>query len=90
MHEATKRGAWDNIRALVFGLYISSASDEGDLMSARGMAAISEAKVAELLGYVTSILSGMESGEFLIFSPLLLSESTYTLRNLIVPYRASQ
>ncbi|KAJ8077034.1 hypothetical protein PM082_001457 [Marasmius tenuissimus] len=49
LHEATKRGAWDNIRALVFGLYISSASDEGDLMSAKGMAVISEAKVAELL-----------------------------------------
>ncbi|KAL0562713.1 hypothetical protein V5O48_019368, partial [Marasmius crinis-equi] len=49
LHEATKRGAWDNIRALVFGMYISSAADEGDLMSARGMAAISEAKVAELM-----------------------------------------
>ncbi|KAG7090865.1 hypothetical protein E1B28_009946 [Marasmius oreades] len=49
LHNATKRGAWDNIRALVFGMYISSAADEGDLMSARGMSGISEAKVAELM-----------------------------------------
>ncbi|KAF9264203.1 hypothetical protein L218DRAFT_1076750 [Marasmius fiardii PR-910] len=49
LHEATKRGAWDNIRALVFGMYISSAADEGDLLSAKGMSVISEAKVAELM-----------------------------------------
>jgi hypothetical protein len=37
--------------ALVFGLYLSSATDgEGDLMSARGMQDLGEAKLAELLG----------------------------------------
>ncbi len=51
LHRATGRGAWDSIRAFVYGLYLSSASDgEGDLLSARGMQTLSEAKIAELLG----------------------------------------
>lgn len=51
LHRETGRGAWDSIRAFVYGLYLSSAADgEGDLMSARGMQTLSEAKIAELLG----------------------------------------
>ncbi|KAI0298558.1 hypothetical protein BC826DRAFT_1090691 [Russula brevipes] len=44
-------GAWDSIRAFVYGLYLSSATDsEGDLLGARGMQTLSETKIAELLG----------------------------------------
>lgn len=51
LHRETGRGAWDSIRAFVYGLYLSSATDgEGDLLSARGMQTLSEAKIAELLG----------------------------------------
>ena len=51
LHRETGRGAWDSIRAFVFGLYLSSVTDgEGDLLSARGMQTLSEAKIAELLG----------------------------------------
>ncbi|KAH9176250.1 hypothetical protein EDB89DRAFT_1940063 [Lactarius sanguifluus] len=51
LHQETGRGAWDSIRAFVYGLYLSSAADgEGDLLSARGMQTLSEAKIAELLG----------------------------------------
>jgi hypothetical protein len=51
LHQETGRGAWDSIRAFVLGLYLSSAADgEGDLLSARGMQTLSEAKIAELLG----------------------------------------
>ena len=50
LHAATGRGAFDNIRAFVFGLYISSSvGAEGDLLSATGMQGISEGKVAELM-----------------------------------------
>jgi len=51
LHRETGRGAWDSIRAFVFGLFLSSATDgEGDLLSAKGMQTLSEAKIAELLG----------------------------------------
>lgn len=51
LHRETGRGAWDSIRTFVFGLYLSSATDgEGDLLSARGMQTLGEAKIAELLG----------------------------------------
>jgi hypothetical protein len=51
LHRETGRGARDSIRAFVFGLYLSSAADgEGDLLSARGMQTLGEAKLAELLG----------------------------------------
>lgn len=51
LHQATGRGAFDNIRAFVFSLYISSSvGDEGDLLSARGMEGMEEGKVAELMG----------------------------------------
>ena len=51
LHQQTGRGAWDTIRAFVFGLYLSSSSGEdGDLLSAQGMKVIGSMKVAELLG----------------------------------------
>ena len=51
LHREIGRGAWDSIRALVFGLYLSSESDgEGNFLSAMGMQTLSEAKIAELLG----------------------------------------
>jgi len=51
LHREIGRGAWDSIRAFVIGLYLSSATDgEGDLLGARGMQTLSEAKIAELLG----------------------------------------
>ncbi|KAI0320763.1 hypothetical protein OF83DRAFT_1052430, partial [Amylostereum chailletii] len=50
LHEQTGRGAWDSIRAFVFGLYLTSSSGDGDLLSARGMLSISDTQIAELLG----------------------------------------
>lgn len=56
LHEATGRGAFDNIRAFVFSLYISSSvGAEGDLLSARGMQSIEEGKVAELMGVASQV-----------------------------------
>lgn len=48
LHEQTKRGAWDNMRALVFSLYLTSSTEE-DLLSAKGMKAIGWQKIAELM-----------------------------------------
>ncbi|KAK0476595.1 hypothetical protein IW261DRAFT_1488999 [Armillaria novae-zelandiae] len=45
LHEATGRGAWDSIRALVLSMYIT---DEG-LLAARGMQSTDVGKVAELM-----------------------------------------
>lgn len=45
LHEATGRGAWDSIRALVLSMYIT---DEG-LLTARGMQSTDVGKVAELM-----------------------------------------
>jgi len=50
LHAATGRGAWDSIRAFVFSLYLTSSGDEGDFLSAKGMQAIGDEKVAELMG----------------------------------------
>ncbi|KAG6866612.1 hypothetical protein C0991_000722 [Blastosporella zonata] len=49
LHSEVGRGAWDTIRAFAFSLYLSSSID-GDLLSAKGIAAIDVAKVAELMG----------------------------------------
>ncbi|KAF9245003.1 hypothetical protein BU15DRAFT_41666 [Melanogaster broomeanus] len=49
LHEQTGRGAWDNIRALAFGLYLSSATGQGDLLSAKGMKSVTPHQVAELM-----------------------------------------
>ncbi|KAJ3713404.1 hypothetical protein C8R42DRAFT_684991 [Lentinula raphanica] len=43
----TGRGAWDNIRLLVFAMFIGGS--EEDLLSAKGMQHLNEAKVAELM-----------------------------------------
>jgi hypothetical protein len=48
LHALTGRGAFDSIRALVFGLYLSSA-DGPDLLSASSLKEIGEDKVAELM-----------------------------------------
>ncbi|KAI9458555.1 hypothetical protein F5148DRAFT_1150989 [Russula earlei] len=51
LRRETGRGAWDSMRAFVFGLYLSSTTDgEGDLLGARGMQTLSETKIGELLG----------------------------------------
>ncbi|KZV76300.1 hypothetical protein PENSPDRAFT_646344 [Peniophora sp. CONT] len=50
LHEQTGRGAWDSIRTFVFGLYLTSSSGDGDLLSAQGMKQIGDAQIAELLG----------------------------------------
>jgi hypothetical protein len=50
LHNAIGRGAWDTIRALVFSLYLSSSVGNEDFLSARGMQAIPDYKIAELLG----------------------------------------
>ncbi|KAI0066154.1 hypothetical protein BV25DRAFT_1821040 [Artomyces pyxidatus] len=51
LHQQTGRGAWDSIRAFVFGLYLtSSTGDVDDLLSAKGMMNIGDSKIAELLG----------------------------------------
>ncbi|KAG9018092.1 hypothetical protein FRB90_012330 [Tulasnella sp. 427] len=51
LHVATGRGAYDNIRALIFTLYLTSAEGSGadNLLSAKGMATITREKVAELM-----------------------------------------
>lgn len=48
LHEQTGRGAWDNIRAFTFSLFLAS-STEFDWLSARGMQAVTEGIVAEHL-----------------------------------------
>ncbi|KAG7446448.1 uncharacterized protein BT62DRAFT_894860 [Guyanagaster necrorhizus] len=45
LHEATGRGAWDSMRALVLSMYIA---DDG-LLTARGMQSVDVGKVAELM-----------------------------------------
>ena len=50
LRRATRRGAYDTIRALVFSLYLSSDAEAGGgLMSARGMRSVSRAAVADLM-----------------------------------------
>ncbi|KAI6121358.1 hypothetical protein F5141DRAFT_1186612 [Pisolithus sp. B1] len=49
LHRQTGRGAWDGIRALMFGLYLSSSTGQGDLLSAKGMQTISEQQIADLM-----------------------------------------
>ncbi|OCH90257.1 hypothetical protein OBBRIDRAFT_793496 [Obba rivulosa] len=50
LHAATGRGAFDNIRALVFGMYISSSAAAGDMLSAQGLRAMEASTVADLMG----------------------------------------
>lgn len=51
MRAATKRDAYESIRAFVFGLYLSSAVDEteGDLLSAKGIQTLTRARIAEMM-----------------------------------------
>jgi hypothetical protein len=49
LHSATDRGAWDNIRGLVFAMYLSSSVGEGDYLSAQGMKAIQYTQIAEFM-----------------------------------------
>ncbi|CCO36152.1 hypothetical protein RSOLAG1IB_06855 [Rhizoctonia solani AG-1 IB] len=46
LHKATGRGAYDNIRLLVMGMYIDSSDS---LMSARGWTELSDGQIAQLL-----------------------------------------
>ena len=48
LHEQTGRGAWDNVRALAFSLYLST-STETDWLSARGMTMVTDHLIAEHL-----------------------------------------
>ncbi|KAH9829078.1 uncharacterized protein C8Q71DRAFT_863523 [Rhodofomes roseus] len=54
LHAATGRGAFDTIRAFIFGMYISSDAGE-NYLTARGMSNISTQTVAELLGVAGKI-----------------------------------
>lgn len=69
LHEQTGRGAWDNIRALAFGMYLSSATGQSDLLSAKGMITVTPQHIAELMSvqiYVTrphETLPGVTVGE---------------------------
>jgi hypothetical protein len=54
LHKATGRGAYDNIRMFVMALYLSSTV-EADYMSARGMVALDQQKVADLMGVLKHI-----------------------------------
>ena len=49
LHEQTGRGAWDNIRALVFGMYLSSSTGQDDLFSAKGMQTVTPPQIAQLM-----------------------------------------
>ncbi|KAL6308188.1 hypothetical protein BKA93DRAFT_603527 [Sparassis latifolia] len=57
LHVATGRGAFDNIRALVLGLYISSSTGtgEGNYLSATGMRDIKEHTIADLMGVTDAL-----------------------------------
>lgn len=48
LKKATGRGAYDTMRALIFGLYLSS-SEEEDLLSARGLKSVSNSRIADLM-----------------------------------------
>lgn len=48
LKKATGRGAYDTMRALIFGLYLSS-NDEEDLLSAKGLKNLTSGRVAELM-----------------------------------------
>lgn len=52
LHQLTGRGAYDNIRALIFALYLTSATETGgvDVLSAEGLRTMREQTVAELMG----------------------------------------
>ena len=54
LHKATGRGAYDNIKMLVMALYLSSTV-EVDYMSVRGMVALDQQKVADLMGVLKHI-----------------------------------
>ena len=47
LHKETGRGAWDNIRHLLFSMYLTGQDSE--LLLAKGMQTIQEQQVAELL-----------------------------------------
>lgn len=62
LHAHVGRGAWDSIRALVLSLYItSSAEDDGDLLSAKAMKAITIDNVAGLMQIPTHTERAHES-----------------------------
>ncbi|KIJ39849.1 hypothetical protein M422DRAFT_32453 [Sphaerobolus stellatus SS14] len=61
LHEKTGRGAWDSIRALILGLYISSSSDGSDLLSAKALKDISTGTVANMMNIPTHIERPHES-----------------------------
>ena len=48
LKDATGRGAYDTMRALVFGLFLSS-NDEADLLSARGLKNLTSGQIADLM-----------------------------------------
>ncbi|KAF9071021.1 hypothetical protein BDP27DRAFT_1322650 [Rhodocollybia butyracea] len=47
LHLETGRGTWDNIRLLIFSMYIGAS--EEDFLSAKGMQQLTETKIAELM-----------------------------------------
>jgi hypothetical protein len=69
LHQQTGRGAWDCIRAFVFGLFLTSSTQGVDPLSAQGMANINEGQIAELLGVSIytekphSTIAGLTVGE---------------------------
>ena len=50
LHAQTNRGAWDSIRGLLFGLYISSVPGEEDLLSTHGLRTLQMSKIADIMG----------------------------------------
>ncbi|TCD64729.1 hypothetical protein EIP91_003685 [Steccherinum ochraceum] len=54
LHIANGRGAFDNIRALVFSMYIT-ADTEGDYLSAHGMQHADAGKIADFMGVADKI-----------------------------------
>ncbi|OAX36088.1 hypothetical protein K503DRAFT_721947 [Rhizopogon vinicolor AM-OR11-026] len=86
LHEQTGRGAWDNIRAFTFSLYLSSATGQGDLLSAKGMKTMSEQQVAQHMGVTIHVerphesIPGLTVGELggPIYDVVKLISSTLT------------
>jgi hypothetical protein len=55
LHQQTGRGAYDSIRVLVMSMYLSSNTDGENYLSARGMATVTDQKVAEFMGLLGAI-----------------------------------
>lgn len=69
LHQETGRGAWDNMRALVMSMYISSSGEE-DYMSAKGMQSIDASTIAQLMQINIHVEKPHEQNSFITVGTL--------------------